>query len=61
MSDLDLIYKFYIPKNNVFSTLESLKEIISSYREDFNNKNITLRQLCQKYLQYENVKKDCER
>jgi hypothetical protein len=59
--DLDLIYKFYIAKNNEFSTIDSVKEIIQSYREDFNNKNITLRQLCQKYLQYENVKNHCEK
>ena len=61
MSDLDLIYKFYIPKNNAFSSLDSVKEIISLYREDFNNKNITLRQLCQTYLDYEHVKNNCEK
>ena len=57
---MDLIYTFYI-SNNKFGLLESVQEIITKYREDFNNPSMTLRELCFQYLKYEKVKNECDK
>jgi hypothetical protein len=58
-ADLDLIYTFNIVDKKIGS-LDIVKEIISRYREDFNDKSKTMRELCYDYLRYEKILSNCK-
>lgn len=59
-TDLDLVYRFKLNKDNKFSLLESVKKIIAEYISDFNDPILSLQYLCDFYLNKENIKNNCK-
>jgi hypothetical protein len=58
-ADLDLIYTFNIVDKKIGS-LDIVKEIVSRYRQDFNDKSKTMRELCYDYLRHEKILSNCK-